>query len=327
MRSGSSRALKNEVPRRTLLRFSLSGSTLALVVCACGNLSNEDVAFLEAIPQKQQLHVAIPQGSTSQNLCAIGAADVYANAKSTGTAINGGVDDILALVDAIRKVTPTTRNEDSRTWGPFPDKDHPGVWIQVVMFRELDASRAPWRFIYTISAARPPGAYLPILEGEFFGAQASNGIGRITLHFENSTALGINKPTDPTFPARIFYDLSGDPRTVSLDLTAGVNAFGLVSFDYSWAGYADGHGQFDYAFTDAKNGCTDEVTTFFNAQGAGRDVFRALCGASIYGDVKQCWDAGGCLTFVDDPFGFTPACLGLLLPCVLGVLGQCPAGL
>src|SRR5438105_9153146 len=85
--------------------------------------------------------------------------------------------------------------------------------------------------------------------------------------------------------------------------------------------------QFDYAFTDAKNGCMNEVTTFFNAQGAGRDVFRALCGASIYGDVKQCWDAGGCLTFVDDPFGFTPACLGLLLPCVLGVLGQCPAGL
>ena len=247
------------------------------------------------------------------------------SAKSTGTSINAGVDDILALVDAIRKVTPTTRDVDSRTWGPFPDKDHAGVFIQVVMSRELDASRTPWRFIYTISAARPPGAYLPILEGEFFGAQASNGIGRITLHFENSTALGINKPTDPTFPARIFYDLSGDPRTISLDLTAGVNAFGLVSFDYSWAGYADGHGQFDYGFPDAKSGCTDEVTTFFNPQGAGRDVFRARCGSLLYGDVKQCWDAGGCLTFVDDPFGFTPACLGL--PCILGTLAQCPAGI
>jgi len=291
----------------------LGSSPVLLLLCACGNLSNEDVAFLEAIPQKQQLHVAIPQGSTSQNLCTNGAADVYASAKSTGTSINAGVDDIVALVDAIRKVTPTTRDVDSRTWGPFPDKDHAGVFIQVVMSRELDASRTPWRFIYTISAARPPGAYLPILEGEFFGAQASNGIGRITLHFENSTALGINKPTDPTFPARIFYDLSGDPRTISLDLTAGVNAFGLISFDYSWAGYADGHGQFDYAFPDAKSGCTDEVTTFFNAQGAGRDVFRARC------------DAGGCLTFVDDPFGFTPACLGL--PCILGTLAQCPAGI
>src|SRR5947209_9546024 len=121
----------------------LGSSPVLILLCACGNLSNEDVAFLEAIPQKQHLHVAIPQGSTSQNLCASGAADVFASAKSTGTSINAGVDDILALVDAIRKVTPTTRDDDSRTWGPFPDSDHAGVLMQVAMFRELDASRTP----------------------------------------------------------------------------------------------------------------------------------------------------------------------------------------
>ena len=43
-----------------------------------------------------------------------------------------------------------------------------------------------------------------------------------------------NKPTDPNFPARIFYDRSADPRTVSLDLTAGVNAFGLIRFDFAF---------------------------------------------------------------------------------------------
>jgi hypothetical protein len=308
------------------MRSASSAPVLALL-CACGNLSNEDVAFLEAIPQKQQLHVAVPQGSRSQNLCAIGPAEVYANAKTTGQSINAGVDAILALVDSIRKVTPTTRDEDSRTWGPFPDKDHPGVQIKVVMVRELDATRTPWRWIYSIAAARPPAAYVPILEGEFFGAQAQNGIGRIILHFENSTRLGINKPTDPAFPARIFYDLNGDPHTVSLDLTSGVNAFGLISFDYWFAGYADGHGQFDYAFPDANNpACTIEVTTFFNAQGAGRDVFRARCGLLVFGDVRQCWDASGCLTYVDDPFALTAACLGIK-PCILGNATQCPAGL
>lgn len=308
------------------MRSAFSAAGIALL-CACGNLSNEDVAFMEAIPQKQQLHVAVPQGSQAQSLCAIGAADVYASAKTTGVSINAGVDAILSLVDTIRTVTPTTRDEDSRTWGPFPDKDHPGVTMQVVMFRELDATRTPWRWVYTISAARLPGAYLPILEGEFFGAQASHGIGRMTLHFENSTALGMNKPGDPALPMRIFYDLSGDPRTLSLDLTAGVNAFGLISFDYGFTEYNDGHGQFDYAFPDPKSGCTIEVTTFFNAQGAGRDVFRAKCGAlGVLGDVKQCWDASGCLTFVDDPFALTPAC-GILKPCLLGNSAQCPAGL
>ena len=308
------------------MRWASSAAAIALL-CACGNLSNEDIAFMEAIPQRQQLHVAVPQGSTAQGLCGpLGSADVYASAKTTGLQLNGAVDAILAVVDAIRTATPTTRDEDSRTWGPFADKDHPGVTMQVTMFRELDATRTPWRYIYTISAARLPGGYLPILEGEFFGAQASNGIGRMTLHFENSTLLQINKPTDPAFPARIFYDRSGDPRTVSLDLTAGLNAFGLISFDYGFAGYKDGHGQFDYAFPDPKSGCTIEVTTFFDAQGAGRDVFRARCGALVLGDVKQCWDVSGCLTFIDDPFALTPAC-GIVKPCTLGDPALCPPGL
>src|SRR5207237_9111950 len=142
----------------------LGSSPVLLLLCACGNLSNEDVAFLEAIPQKQQLHVAIPQGSTSQNLCTNGAADVYASAKSTGTSINAGVDDIVALVDAIRKVTPTTRDVDSRTWGPSPDNDHEGVFIQVAIARDLDARRTPPRFIYTLSDARPAAACLPNIE-------------------------------------------------------------------------------------------------------------------------------------------------------------------
>src|SRR5258705_6325583 len=275
-------------PRRgTRFRgYAFSGVIPLLMLCACGNLSNEDIAFIEAVPRSQQLHVQVAQGSTVQSLCAIGPADLYANAKSTGQSINAGVDNILALVDAIRTVTPTSRDDDSRTWGPFDDQNHPGVKIQVVMFRELDATYTPWRWIYTIMAARPPAAYLPILEGEFFGAQASNGIGRMTLHFENTKTLDINDPLhDPTFPARIHYDLSGDPHTVSLDLTAGSNAFGLLSFDYFWAGYADGHGELDFAVPDPTSGCTIEVNTFFNAQGAGRDLFRARCGSVVFGDV------------------------------------------
>ena len=65
---------------------------------------------------------------------------------------------------------------------------------------------------------------------------------------------------------------------------------------------------------------------FFNAQGAGRDVFRARCGTLVLGDVTQCWDAGGCLTYVNDPFALTPACNGIT-PCVLGDIALCPAGL
>src|SRR4051812_23936169 len=305
----------------------VAGVLALAIVCACGNLSNEDIAFLEAIPRKPQLEIQVPRGAQAQPLCAIGSADVYASAKTTGESINAAVDGVVGLVDAGRAGAPTTRDEDSRTWGPFDDGAHPGVRIRVTMARELDRTRTPWRWIYSFAAARPPGDFLPILEGEFFGAQARNGIGRLVIHFENSTALAINKPGDPTFPGRIFYDLSSEPRTVSLDLTSG-NGFGLLSFDYAFAGYADGHGQFDYAFPDRNNpGCITEVTTFFTAEGAGRDVFRERCPLGIViGDVQQCWDATGCLGWVDDPFALTPACNGVK-PCTLGSPSRCPPGL
>lgn len=299
-----------------------ASSALLVLLCACGTLSNEDIAFFEALPQKEQLHVQVPANDAAQPACLIGAADVWISAKATGDNINQGVDGILGLVDAIRAVPPTTRGTDQRTWGPFADQNHPGVDDQVTMFRELDAQGLPWRWIYTISARRKPAGFLPILEGEFFGAQARNGIGRITLHFENAHAVGIAKPTDPQSPARIFYDLSGDPRTVSLDLTAGLG-LGLQSFDYGYAGYLDGHGRFDYAVPDPKSGCTFEVTTFFTAKGAGRDLYRARCPAFTVGDVQQCWDVSACLTYVDDPFAFTAQCNGVK-PCKLGNPASCP---
>jgi hypothetical protein len=309
------------------MRWASSPVALALL-CACGNLSNEDIAFAEAIPQKDQLRVQVPGGSAAQSLCANGSADIYTSAKTTGQSINAGVDGMLALVDSIRTVTPTTRDDDARTWGPFPDQKHPGVLIKVTMVRELDATYTPWRWIYTFTASRPPGGFLPIVEGEFFGAQARNGIGRITLHFESSRSLAINNPNDPNFPARFYYDLSGDPRTISVDLTLGVNAFGLVAFDYFFAGYADGHGRFDFSIPDPNSTCYVDISTFFNSQGAGRDVFHLRCGSTLSSDVKQCWDPSGCLTFIDDPFAFTPIC-GLLnlKPCLLGNSSLCPPGL
>jgi hypothetical protein len=47
------------------------------------------------------------------------------------------------------------------------------------------------------------------------------------------------------------------------------------------------------------------------------------CGSFDAGDVIQCWDQSACLAYVDDPFAFTPACLGVK-PCKLGKISACP---
>jgi hypothetical protein len=302
----------------------MRSSALLLVAlsCACGNLSNEDIAFLEAIPQKEALQVQVPAGSASQPACALGDATIYESAKSTGDSINAGVNGLLSLVDAIRAVPATTRDTDSRTWGPFPDGSHAGFEVEVQMVRQIDETGAPWRWDYSISERHAGGTFATVVEGNFFGPQAKTGTGRMTLHFENLLQLGINKPTDPQFPMHIYYDLADDPRTISVDLTAGLG-FGLPSFDYGYAGYRDGHGQFNYALAGG-NGCTTEVTTLFTALGSGRDSFHLRCGPFVSAEVRQCWDVSACLTFVDDPLASTLACNGVK-PCLLGTPAQCPA--
>ena len=308
------------------MRSASSAFVLALAVLAgCGNLSNEDVAFVEAMPSRDQLHVTVPQ-SASQPLCGpgtFGDAEVWKSAKTSGASTNAGVDAILSLVDAVRTAPPTTRDTDSRAWGPFPDDKHPGVIILVTMSRELDPQGVPWRWLYSFGARRPPADYLPILEGEFYGAQARNGDGRLTLHFENSIKLGMNNPGDPNAPARIFYDLSGDPRTISLDLTDGT--FGsLARYDYFYAGYADGHGQFDYSWNDPRTNCPASASSRFTARGAGKVILHVDCGVFFQGDVTQCFDSEACITYVNDPFAITPAC-GTTKPCLLGAATSCSA--
>src|SRR5437016_5192440 len=101
-------------------------SILLCAVCACGNLSNEDIAFLVAIPRAGSLKVQVPAGDASQPACQFGNAGVYTNAKATGASINAGLDGILKLVDTVRGLAPTSRTPDTRTWGPFPDGGHAG---------------------------------------------------------------------------------------------------------------------------------------------------------------------------------------------------------
>jgi hypothetical protein len=301
-----------------------SAISALLLLCACGNLSNEDVAFLEAIPHRGTLQVSVPAGASGQTACAIGTADVWTGTKPISVSINAGLDGILTLVDAIRGFPPTTRSADARTWGPWPDKNHPGVEFMVTIYRELDAKGVPWRFIYSFAARRRPGPWLPIIEGEFFGAQARDGIGRMVIHFENSSTLAINQPNDPKFPGRFYYDLSGDPRTISLDLTDNPLGFGLVGFDYFWAGYLDGHGRFDYALPPDRNGCRMEITAWFTAAGAGKGSLHIHCPLFVDGFINLCWDQSACITYLDDPFSVMPACGGAK-PCKLGNVASCPA--
>jgi hypothetical protein len=323
------------------LRFSKRGRVtysgvlfaIAVALCGCGNLSNDDIAFIEALPRTGDLHVRLPAQSaqpaqtalSAQSVCTLGAAQEWLlGARDAGDKLNAAVDAVLGIIDAIRRSSPTSRKPDLRVWS-FPDSKHPGVDIEASLLRVAsppgaDAAQQPWSF--AIDARRAPGPWREILYAYFIGSEARRGLGEIAMEFDNSRALQINGPNDPPGTMLIHYDLSGEPRTVQIDL--GATGLGLSQFDYFYAGYANGSGRFDYIFPDAQ-GNRFSLQTSFTAAGAGKADIFVVTALGANGTLHECWDAAACLTYVDDPLSVTPICSGVPAGfCTQGDPGSCP---
>ena len=329
MRSASSRCRirrRYAFPWRGRNGICFGALLAAFVLCACGNLSNEDIAFVEALPRTGDLHVRVPPQS-AQPACALGEASQWAvGARDTGDKLNAAVDAVLGIVDAIRSSSPTSRRPDLRVWS-FPDQKHPGVRMEASLLRVAtspgsDPAAQPWSF--AIDARRDAGPFLEILYAYFVGADARSGQGVIAIDFDNARALQINGLNDPTGVMTIHYDLTGPARTVRIEL--GATGLGLSQFSYFFSGNPDGSGHFDYLFPDAQ-GNRFSLQTAFTAAGAGRAHVSVRTSGGLTGTLDECWDATACLTYLIDPLSITPICGGIPAPLcpVQGTLASCPA--
>jgi len=307
------------------MRSAFKGFAALLLLCACGNLSNEDIAFVEALPRNADLHVLVPVQS-AQQACALGQASQWAvGARDTGDKLNAAVDAVLGIINAIRSSSPTSRKPDLRVWS-FPDQKHPGVQMEASLLRVAtqpgsDPAAQPWSF--AIDARRDSGPFLEVLYAYFVGSEARTGQGVIAINFDNSRALQINGPTDPTGVMMIHYDL-GSPRTIRIEL--GATGLGLSQFSYFFSGNPDGSGHFDYLFSDA-SGNRFSLQTAFTATGAGKAHMSVRVAASgATGTLDECWDATACLTYVLDPLSITPICSAIPAPLcpAQGNLNACP---
>jgi hypothetical protein len=292
----------------------------ALALAGCGDYSTEDLRFLAALPQREDLKVEVPadaeaaavavakgtavaQGPTAA--CGLGSADVWLWAKPTSDGLNAGVEFVVGLVDVVRRAPPTWRQEDARGWGPFDDENHPGREIQIGIARTYpeELGGAP-RHLYAFQArVKGTQEFTTIIFGAFDGGSAAHGSGWVALYFDALWALGMNDATSPHGTMQIAYDRSGDPVTIQLWLAQG--GFGNEAFGYRFGGYADGSGVFDYAFRDGAANLL-VVSTGYDAVGAGRaHVAFAPAGGGPVGQFDQCWDEGACLVRVDDPGNYS----------------------
>jgi hypothetical protein len=297
---------------------ALPAALAALVLGAgCGSWSNEDILFVAALPTREALALKVP-ASAGQALCASpGPSQVWGWAKPVGDGLNAAVDAMLALVDLVKRTPPTTRETDARIWGPWDDQKHPGMEVRVTMRRSRDGAGVP-SYAYLFEERPRGGAFQSVLDGSFRGESASAGKGTFALHFATVRALGISDhpDSDPYGDLSVQYDRTGDPRTLGLDVPAGPQSASLASFNYGYAGYQSGNGEFDYVFVNDQ-AQRYEVTARFDAAGAGLATVRVVLSATSYYQYQECWDPAGCVTDVQDP-------TTLFLP--KGISGLCSNG-
>jgi hypothetical protein len=293
-------------------------SLAAAILCAgCGNYGNltlDDAPFVNALPRASDLKYAVPQGN-GQPVCLLGESKVAVDTRSFAVGLAASLDAILALIDLVRAVPATERTASQRTWGPWPDQRHPGIWDRVVMQKLDDTPR--WSFQLD-QRAGTTGDWLTILSAQFVGAQAKDGQGTMHLDWTAMHTLGTSAANDPQAGAiDIEYTLAGDPRTIHGATTGTVQAL-----DVTVAIYADGQLRFDLDFTDA-NGAHITATSKFASSGAGRASYAVSSG--IFGDtITECWDALYCRSYIDDPAGWLrPPCTTAF--CQLGAISTCPA--
>lgn len=297
----------------------------ALALSACGNYSTEDLKFLAALPQREDLAFKVPAPAQAGALtaCTTRDATVWLWAKPTSDGINAGVDFLLSLVDAVRREPPTWRSEDARGWGPFDAERHPGREIRIVIARSFpDALGGRPRYGYAFQARwKGTADFTTLIAGAFDGGSASRGSGWLVLDFDAIIALGMEDASTPTGLMQVAYDRASDPVTIQLALSAG--GFGVVNFGYRFAGYAAGGGVFDFAVREAGTGNLFYVSTGFDRESAGRADVAFQTPGGFTGGFQQCWGPGACLVYVNDPFDYS--CDPPDEPCSFGVPADCPA--
>ena len=311
-------------------------SALAALSAGCGNYSTEDLRFISALPLRQDLTVTVPASTGSgptalTGLAAptascplMGPATVWQWAKPTSERLNAAVAWIVGLIDNVRKVSPTHRADDTRRWGPFDDDKHPGHEIQIVMERSWSGETPTYGYRFE-ARAKGTTPFTPLIWGTFTGDSASRGSGSVTLDFESFWTVGVNNPDTPRGAMTILYDRASDPVMIDLDLRpAPDGGFGAASFAYAYDGYASGAGSFSYKFQNVY-GERLEVWTNYDGAGAGSLAVRYFPSGSptSTGSFRQCWDAGACLVYVDDPLDLSCGAP----PCSAGLPNVCAAAI
>ncbi|HZI16469.1 MAG TPA: hypothetical protein VE153_39250 [Myxococcus sp.] len=303
----------------------LALACLCLAMAACGgNLSNDDLEFLNALPQREDLAAKLPANSQGRSggkraggKTAASASlqvrlgetsQLFSDTDDTGRRFNASVDGLLALLEKIRDVEPTSRDPDRRVWGPFPDRDHPGFDVRFVMERNVE-QRFAYRLEYRRSGEGEADWWAFLLgtfQADVGGIRKGQGQLFLDVKLAETKAfpLGGLVTLDRLL---IRYQTKSLPTSVEMVFTPRGGLTAPTFYTYREAEGGLGEMKFQVPDTDLVPGgqLEDlELTTRWAGDGRGVGVLDVLDGDIRGAKYTECWDALGRVTFIARSWDF-----------------------
>jgi hypothetical protein len=302
--------------KTTRLGLGLSVGLVLGVLAGCGgNYSNDDVLFRSAIPTRELLASKLTSASAAMRLdpnanlgVAPGPSAGPAAGPTSWTAVgdpsglaqftrgasvgfNKGLFAILDVLQAVVTLEPSVRHPDERIWGPYPDRQHPGFEVQLVM------DRTAARFEYRVDVRKTGTTdWTKVISGDF---QATGGLreGTGSLHFLDEAARGAGYDPVQSDVASIdaTYQTQTQPVTVELEVMSVSQPLPILAFTF--AGLADGGGQMRFdvsaqlAGGDASPLETLEILSEWKPDGQGRADAQIVAGDLVGASYVECWSA------------------------------------
>lgn len=282
-----------------------------LVLCGCGSWSNEDLLYAQALPRSEDLKSQL--STPSQQPLSVGdPSKTYDETKKGSDNFNTVLDGILSGLDGIRKIVPSKREENKRTWGPYADDKHPGFDVKVEITR-LEEKKYAW----SIQMRPRLGEFFEIGGGEFTQTTETLRQGTGNFHFEGKVAreklMEEGKPDDPdkiTFK----YETDRDPVRVNIEFEFPMS----VTAAYAFNGFVDTSAVLQWIATDPANLNATKVSYLagWDTKTAGRADFVILQGNWAPAMGTECWDPGHIIVYAKGYEDAGPFEVGDMSKCV-----------
>jgi hypothetical protein len=291
----------------------------------CGNYSNEDLEFMNALPEKQDLAAGVPVRSA----VAVGdPAELYVVTRDVTTTFNKMVDSLLSVVDGIRGFSPTTRHPSQRIWGPVPAEKQPGWMVRMVMDR-VDLGTFGYRIEYQ-PRSDPGATWLWLVQGTFAAAGGvRKGMGHLEMNTEALRAQGVALDVGLLDDLVVDYQTSDFPISVTLKFTMlpdPTNPAAITMGTYAYTAEQDGRGSLTFDFwADAIMGTPGviekfNVTSRWLGSGEGISLRQVISGDGAGLQQTECWDGQLQAVYDDKPWdpsadlGAPSACASIPTP-------------